>query len=206
MNRLFEIASELGEIARKRFLIRDEIRSFEINIKAEETAMIPEGGWPGSNDMQRKAAEATAKANSPSLIYSRTIMQEDQTRLDSLEVDREVLIAERDAWMWTIRDREQTAFNGDGMSVFRMMEQYSKDKVYQATVDEIRAQMSLDDLDERQRDDAAAAMRIAEMNNLGEACQWELGEIQLPASAKTARIRHQELMELQDAYEAKYHL
>jgi hypothetical protein len=134
MNRLFEIATELSEISRKRQILRNDIRKFELSIKAAEIELIPEGGWPGSNDMQRKAAEATSKANDPALIYLRYEMDEDQSRMDLLEVDREALISEREAWQWTIRDRETIAM-GMNESVFDVMAAYRAQATQPETTD-----------------------------------------------------------------------
>lgn len=66
--------------------------------------------------------------------------------------------------------------------------------------------LSFSHLDEQAMDNLAASIRLAEMHNLDAACMWELSPIGLSISAHTARRRNAELQELQDAYEAKYHL
>ena len=128
MNRLFDIASELGEIARKRFDVKCQISIIDENIKKVEAAIVPVGGWPGSNADQRKASELAARSSNQALIEFGMDLDAAQNDLAKLEVDREVLIAERDAWMWTIRDQEQSAVHGFGSSVFVMMEKAREGK------------------------------------------------------------------------------
>jgi hypothetical protein len=125
MNRLFEIATELGEIAHSRFVIRRGIDALDAKITAREAAMIPEGGWPGANADTRKAAEKAAKATDPELIKLADNRNAFQSSLDELECKREALVAERDAWQWTIRDREtQVHEGGIKESVFAQMDEY----------------------------------------------------------------------------------
>ena len=130
MNRLFEIANELGEIDTKRYLIREDIRKCDVSIKKAETELIPEGGWPGSNESQRKAAETIAKANDASLIYLSDIRAQNEARLQELDMRRGDLLNERQAWEWTIRDLEQAA--AGGMSVFALMEKWQEHAAYVA--------------------------------------------------------------------------
>lgn len=127
MNRLFEIATELGDIAVKANLIIRDNRKFEASMKRVELELIPEGGWPGSNETQRKVAEATAKATDANLIYMRDCMDGNQERLDELYIRRQDLLNEREAWHWTIRDRESTAHEGGhSESVFEEMLKFEK--------------------------------------------------------------------------------
>jgi hypothetical protein len=60
MNRLFEIANRLGEIARTRYQQHDLLKTVERSLKSRERAITPEGGWPGKNADERKAAELAA--------------------------------------------------------------------------------------------------------------------------------------------------
>jgi uncharacterized protein YeaC (DUF1315 family) len=132
MNRLFEIASELGEIARKRLSLRQIIDGMTDDIAMREAELIPEGGWPGGNADTRKAMEKAAKAADIILQGRINYKSTSQKELDALEVDRDVLNAERDAWQWTIRDRETTKpLDGHESSVFEdydlwQDEQYSR--------------------------------------------------------------------------------
>ncbi len=111
-NRLFEIASKLGEIAENRRTTRLQQLEIQRMIEARKTALIPEGGWPGSNDVQRKAAECKAKESDQ--VLHDLILDDDllSGQMAQLEADREALIAERDAYQWTIRDAECVAFGG----------------------------------------------------------------------------------------------
>lgn len=128
MNRLFEIATELGDIAVKANLIIQDNHKFEAAIKKAELELIPEGGWPGSNETQRKIAEATAKASDGPLVYLRDCLDGNQTRLDELYIRRADLLNERQAWEWTIRDMEQQAQGGS--SVFALMEKWQERVAY----------------------------------------------------------------------------
>jgi hypothetical protein len=60
MNRLFEIANRLGEIARTRYQQHDLLKTVERSLKSREMKIKPEGGWPGKNADERKAAELAA--------------------------------------------------------------------------------------------------------------------------------------------------
>ena len=136
MNRLFEIATELGEIARQRFDFRQKLTLYEQQQAAREAALIPEGGWPGSNADTRKAAEKAAKANDPELVGLTLSIQDLNFDLGKLEVDREALIAERDAWQWTIRDMEACAHeSGAKQSVFERMAEWEYLQRQQAEID-----------------------------------------------------------------------
>lgn len=106
MNRLFEISEKLGEIARQRFELKQKLVVVDRNLVSYERSLIPAGGWPGSNADQRKAAELAVKEADIPLrdLHDEKSLYEDQ--LASLEVDREALILEKEAWQWTIRDRE----------------------------------------------------------------------------------------------------
>jgi hypothetical protein len=115
MNKLFEIAKELSEIAQKRFEIKQKLSLYEMQQSARETAMTPEGGWPGSNDMQRKAEEKKAKANDPELIGLSMSIHDLNYDFGQLEVDRDAMVEERDAIRWTIRDNEVCAVSGDSV-------------------------------------------------------------------------------------------
>lgn len=112
MNRLFRIADELAEIARARYDYRRAILTLDNDIAGREVELIPAGGWPGSNADARKAAEKAAKATDPELAYYLELRDEQQIKLDLLELDRDMLLAERQAWEWTIRDRETIAHEG----------------------------------------------------------------------------------------------
>lgn len=153
MNRLFEIAKELGEIANKRLQGKQLLDESDQLLKGIMLRLIPEGGWPGKNADERKAAELKAYDDC-------VILQEEQERrasiketFDLLEADREALIAERDAWQWTIRDNEVAASVGYGRSVFAMMETYQTEKEWaeynaQEAADQARAQAQQDAYDE----------------------------------------------------------
>lgn len=140
MNRLFTIASELSNIAQERFEIKQKLSLYEMQQSARETAMIPEGGWPGSNDTQRKSAEKTAKANDPELIGLSMSIHDLNYDTGQLEVDRDALIAERDAFQWTIRDRETTKPpDGHRTSVFEDYDLW-QDEQYSAEIDKKAAE------------------------------------------------------------------
>lgn len=126
MNRLFEIAEQLGEIAHSRYSIRQGIAALDVKIANREAAIIPDGGWPGSNADTRKAAEKAAKAADKNLIDWTASRESFQAALDELEYKREALIAERDAWQWTIRDNEVAVItmNKWMWSAFGMMAGY----------------------------------------------------------------------------------
>ena len=117
MNRLFEIAEALHNIALDRMTMRQSMDTVNRNIKAREAAMIPEGGWPGSNADTRKAAEVAAKANDGQLKNLDLEKRMIEAQLERSEIERDALVEERNAIQWTIRDREQQAINGLSMSV-----------------------------------------------------------------------------------------
>lgn len=124
MNRLFEIAAELKVIATTRFELKQQLETTVRNIKTQEAAIIPAGGWPGANADTRKAAEIAAKAaDEPLRIFAmdKAAIEEE---LDRLELDREALTAEREAWHWTIRDRETQGCMTE--SVFDAMDAWSR--------------------------------------------------------------------------------
>ncbi len=106
MNRLFDIAYELNELAKARFDLKQQLETIARNIKTQEAAIIPAGGWPGSNADTRKAAETAAKAADPALQMFAADKAAIEEALDKLELDRDALLAEKEAWHWTIRDRE----------------------------------------------------------------------------------------------------
>lgn len=105
MNRLFEIAKELTAIAATRFDLKQQLETTVRNIKTQEAAIIPAGGWPGSNADTRKAAETAAKAADEPLRMFAMDKAAIELELDRLDLDRDALITERDAWHWTIQDR-----------------------------------------------------------------------------------------------------
>jgi hypothetical protein len=123
MNRLFDIARELGDIAQKRMTLRRELAENEAMTIIREAAIVPDGGWPGGNADTRKAAEKAAKGTDQELLALMSITHDYQFELEQLEVKRDVLVAERDAWQWTIRDNENVAISGVD-SVFDMMKLY----------------------------------------------------------------------------------
>jgi hypothetical protein len=123
MNRLFEIARELGDIAQKRMESRRFIAEVEAMTIIREASIVAEGGWAGSNADTRKAAEKAAKGADQELLALTASKLSYQATLDELEVKKEVLVAERDAWQWTIRDNENVAISGVD-SVFDMMKLY----------------------------------------------------------------------------------
>lgn len=143
MNRLFEISKELGEIATRKFEARRNAAQLEADILAREAAIIPEGGWPGSNADTRKAAEKAAKAADTTLTTYAAQKLDYQDSLDQLDLRREILTAERDAWQWSIRDLEAQAA---GMqSAFVLMEHYIMQKEREAILKEfIAAQTDFD--------------------------------------------------------------
>lgn len=117
MNRLFEIAEQLHNIALDRMTMREAMDTVNRNIKAREAAMIPEGGWPGGNADTRKAAEVAAKAADGQLKNLDLEKRMIEAQLERSEIERDALVEERNAIQWTIRDREQQAINGLSMSV-----------------------------------------------------------------------------------------
>jgi hypothetical protein len=106
MNRLFEIAKELNDVAVSRMDYREKLQMVERDRKAYELQMVPEGGWPGKNADERKAAEMIAKGNDGQLYGYEIQRQTIEHNLAAEELRRDALTAEREAWMWTIRDRE----------------------------------------------------------------------------------------------------
>jgi hypothetical protein len=120
MNRLFEIAEELHLIALDRMTQRQTLDTVNRNIKAREAAMIPDGGWPGSNADTRKAAELAAKSTDKQLVSFDIESRVIQDQLQVSEIKRDALIEERDAIRWTIRDNEQMSHEGgSGYSVLK---------------------------------------------------------------------------------------
>ena len=124
MNRLFEIAKELSVIATSRFELKQQLEATVRNIKTQEAAIIPAGGWPGANADTRKAAETAAKAADEPLRMLAMDKAAIEEELDRLELDREALTAEREAWHWTIRDRETQGCMTE--SVFDLMDAWSR--------------------------------------------------------------------------------
>lgn len=120
MNRLFEISRELSAIARVRFDLRQQLETIARNITAQQAAIIPAGGWPGSNADTRKAAKLAARASDPGLIMFAADKAAVAQQLETLEVDRDALLAEHDAIIWTIRDVENIVRGGT--SVFTLLE------------------------------------------------------------------------------------
>ncbi len=111
-NRLFEIGKELGDIAQQRAQLYKQITDAEKETKKREVDLIPEGGWPGSNDMQRKAFETKAKESDTLLLTLRSNVDLLKENLDELGLKRDILMSERDAYQWTIRDNEVWATSG----------------------------------------------------------------------------------------------
>jgi hypothetical protein len=132
MNRLFIIAEELGRIAHQRFDLRQAIARHESFITSRKRALIPEGGWPGKNADERKAAEIAAFAGDVELLGAQAFLAHDQDALDQWDVEREVLQAELAAWQWTIRDLEQT-----GRSVFSLMHDHLSQLAQDAAMTEL---------------------------------------------------------------------
>jgi hypothetical protein len=122
MNRLFEIAKELGSIANDRFNLRESIRDYENRIKRARVELAPAGGWPGTNEAARKIAQEYSELHDPDLMFMRAALDDDEVSLEKLESNREALIAERDAWQWTIRDEENVSRGQE--SVFVQMMRY----------------------------------------------------------------------------------
>jgi len=123
MNRLFEIAKELTVIATTRFELKQQLEAAVRNIKTQEAAITPAGGWPGANADTRKAAEIAAKAADEPLRMLAMDKAAIEEELDRLDLDRDALIAEREAWHWTIRDRETQGIMK--MSVFEEMDAWT---------------------------------------------------------------------------------
>jgi hypothetical protein len=122
MNRLFEIAKQLKDIALHRFVEKRQLADLETKIAAREVSLIPDGGWAGANADTRKASEKAAKAADAELQELIKLQSSCQESLDNLEFDREILTIEKEAWQWTIRDNE-TRYSGV-KSVFATMKRY----------------------------------------------------------------------------------
>jgi hypothetical protein len=135
MNRLFEIAQELRAIALVNFEAQEGLRQLERSIKARKEQLIPEGGWPGSNDAQRKAAELKAYTTDEPLARFEQEQIELRRETAALEVDRDNLLEEKAAWQWTIRDQQNKA--AGGTSAFDLMEQHldQKDAELKASIE-----------------------------------------------------------------------
>jgi hypothetical protein len=194
MNRLFSIYEELADLAETKLDLRSAIDRIEKDIAIREAFIIPAGGWPGSNADSRKTAQQAARAADEELKYLENEMEMCKADMLRVDMERDNLIAERSAWEWSIRDRETTRpVEGHKLSVFEEMERYQADQA-----DTERKQ------DERMDDDAAASVRLFQMDELAAGCAWELTPYQLTDENKAARKRHEELMSLQNDYETKY--
>jgi len=116
-NRLFEIAELLKSIAVQRAILRRDIGAFDDKITFIKRDLIPEGGWPGKNADERKAAEISAYHNSTYLNYWEGEKKESEEFISQLDTYRMALLEERSAYEWTIRDNEVVARGG--ASVFQ---------------------------------------------------------------------------------------
>lgn len=112
MNRFLDIAKDLSEYAIAIIGGRRQLQALDRQVKDHERTMIPDGGWPGKNADERKAAELAAKSSDEQLYEYEIRRQAIQFNLDNDELHRDALLEERDALRWTIRDNEQAAVTG----------------------------------------------------------------------------------------------
>lgn len=112
MNRLFEIAQELTNCAIELSDDRRKLLSLEREAKAYERQVVPEGGWPGKNADERKAAEMNFKASDGQFYEYEMRRDVLEFNINSGGLRRDALIEERDAIRWTIRDNEQMTVTG----------------------------------------------------------------------------------------------
>jgi len=187
MNRLFEIASELNQISVSRMKLRSEIDFIGESIIRHEAEMIPEGGWPGSNADTRKAMEKAAKASDLTLQNLANGKINAQSEMDALEIERDALIAERDAYQWTIRDRENVARGVESVFVAKPSEPEPVS-------------------DEQAKDNLAASARLFEMDTIADACKWDKMTEFIDPEVGRARARYRQLEAEQAEYEQKYNL
>jgi chromosome segregation ATPase len=125
-NRLLDIAKQISGFVAERTDVRANLAAITKKIKARELELTPFAGWQGKNADERKNAEQTVFFADEMLKTLEEDRQQSQTAIDCMGDEIEVLIEERDAIRWTIRDREQFAVTG--MSVLDELKAQAADE------------------------------------------------------------------------------
>lgn len=110
--RLLEIAEALGKLYRDK--AQDELLLWkrEKDLAERTTAIVPEGGWPGKNDSERKAAQLKALADDQVLKNIDELQMVTRSKIATASGEIAALEAERRAMEWEIRDQMVRAMAG----------------------------------------------------------------------------------------------
>lgn len=103
-NRMVEIAKVLGAIYKE---LSDCAYALSLTGAARQAhiaKVTPEGGWPGKNPEERKAAESKTLTADPELAAIAEAARKIEARQSELTGQRDALEAERRALEWTVRE------------------------------------------------------------------------------------------------------
>lgn len=121
--KLIELGIAIGKVQAVR-IIQDNklqvLRQDEIGLK---TSIIPEGGWPGSNEGARNAARDAAYLNNPDLISAAAEIRGLELEIAQTRADLVLLEEERRAYEWSVRDRMADGMLNEGEEVEAAMDQ-----------------------------------------------------------------------------------
>jgi len=112
MNRLFEIASALGQLYQTRAQTNLLKWQAEQDIHARQLELTPADGWPGKNAEQRDVARDQTFAEDAQLQEAVKKANDAHRALIELEARIQALEAERRAAEWSIRLRQVEALEG----------------------------------------------------------------------------------------------
>lgn len=137
MGRLTEIAQQLGKLYRDRAVDEMLLAKREVDERERKVLLIPDGGWPGKNEAERKAAESVALAGDEILKNIAELQKNTRNVLARGRGEIEALEAERRALEWEIRQALATAMQGKLDETTHRLEEASGIDVMLDTADEI---------------------------------------------------------------------
>ena len=113
MKRFVEIATELGPLYHQRAMTAFTVKLLLGDIESRKVELIPDGGWPGSNDAQRKAAAESAYRADGLLYKLRDDLAQQEFIVADVTAEIERLEAERRALEYRVKGALARAFGAD---------------------------------------------------------------------------------------------
>lgn len=110
--RLYEIATKLGELYRDRTEAGIRISHLESDVANLRLALVPAEGWAGKNEEARRIERERAELASEGLQASLEDLNGWQDESARIQADIEILETERRALEWSIRAQLAEALSG----------------------------------------------------------------------------------------------
>jgi hypothetical protein len=110
--RLIELSKVIGELVKSIKLVGIEIDAHNRCIDEQKVKLIPEGGWPGKNDTERKASELKMLAENEELTQMVLAKREIENKQTVMEADLALFTEERRGIEFAVRDALAYALGG----------------------------------------------------------------------------------------------